>query len=140
MIVTKTIQVQTMGNTDIIDITPPVETILTESGLNEGTVTVFVTHSTAGIAVMEFEPGLIADFKAYWDRTVPRNMSYKHDAGLGEGNGHAHVRASVLGPSVTIPFADHRLATGTWQQIALVDFDIRRRTRQIVVQVMGETA
>jgi secondary thiamine-phosphate synthase enzyme len=138
MIITKTIQVQTMGNTDIVDITPEVDKIIAASSLKEGTVTVFVAHSTAGIAVMEFEPGLIADFKAYWERTVPRNTSYKHDAGLSEGNGHAHVRASVLGPSVTIPFTDRKLTTGTWQQIVLVDFDNRRRTRQIIVQIMGE--
>ena len=81
---------------------------------------------------------LIADFKAYWERTVPRNASYKHDAGLGEGNGHSHVRASVLGPSVTIPFTGSKLVPGTWQQVVLVDFDNRRRTRQIAIQIMGE--
>ena len=138
MIITKSIQVQTMGNTDIVDITPEVEHVLSGSGLKEGTAAVFVAHSTAGIAVMEYEPGLIADFKAYWERTVPRNTAYKHDAGLGEGNGHSHVRASALGPSVTVPFTDSRLVTGTWQQIVLVDFDNRRRTRQIFIQVMGE--
>jgi secondary thiamine-phosphate synthase enzyme len=139
MIVSRTIQVQTMGNTDIIDITPQLEATLREAKLKDGTATVFVAHSTAGVAVMEYEPGLIADFKAYWERTIPRNMDYKHDAGLGEGNGHAHVRASVLGPSVTIPFADGALALGTWQQVVLVDFDNRRRSRQVVIQVVGES-
>jgi len=138
MIVTKSIQIQTMGNTDIVDITHEIERVLADSGLQEGIATVFVAHSTAGIAVMEYEPGLIADFKAYWERTIPRNTAYKHDAGLGEGNGHSHVRASALGPSVTVPFTGSRLVTGTWQQIVLVDFDNRRRTRQLYIQVMGE--
>ncbi len=138
MIVTRTIQVPTMGNTDIIDITPQVEDILRESRIKEGMVTVFVAHSTAGVTVMEYEPDLITDFKAYWERIIPRNGSYKHDAGLGEGNGHAHIRASVLGPTIAVPVNNNTMVLGTWQQVVLVDFDNRRRSRQVVVQVSGE--
>ena len=138
MIVTKKISLQTQGQCDIIDITHQVEQQLAETRLNNGIVTLFVTGSTAGITTTEFEPGLVADFKSMWERVAPQNITYDHNRRWGDGNGHSHVRASLLGASLVIPFNDNKLALGTWQQIVLVDFDNRPRTRQIVLQVMGE--
>ena len=138
MIVTERISLQTKGHCDIIDITPRVEQQVAKVKVDSGTVTLFVTGSTAGITTIEFEPGLLADLKEMWQRLVPENIPYAHDRAWGDGNGHSHIRASLLGASLVIPFSHKRLALGTWQQIVLVDFDNRPRSRQIVVQVMGE--
>jgi secondary thiamine-phosphate synthase enzyme len=138
MVVTKQISLESQGNCDIIDITPEVQKRLSETDINDGTVTLFISGSTAGITTIEFEPGLIADFKEMWERTVPQELTYEHNRAWGDGNGHSHVRASVLGASLVVPFNDRRLALGTWQQIVVVDFDNRARTRQILVQIMGE--
>lgn len=138
MIATRTVQLQTRGNTDIIDITGEVARALADSRLKAGIATAFVAHSTAGITVIECEPGLLEDFKQAWERFVPRNTAYAHDRELGEGNGHAHVRASILGPSLTVPFTNGELALGTWQQIVLVDFDNRPRSRKVTLQLIGE--
>ena len=138
MVITKYLRLQTRGNTEITDITREVEHALTESKLSTGTVTVFVAHSTVGITIIENEPGLIHDFKKMWGRLIPESGNYEHDGGAGEGNGYSHVRASLLGPSVVVPFDEQRLLLGTWQQIVLVDFDIRPRSRTIVLQFMGE--
>jgi len=138
MIVTERISLQTKGHCDIIDITPQVEQQVAKAKVDSGTVTVFVTGSTAGITTIEFEPGLLADLKEMWQRLVPENIPYAHDRAWGDGNGHSHIRASLLGASLVIPFSHKRLALGTWQQIVLVDFDNRPRSRQVVVQVMGE--
>jgi secondary thiamine-phosphate synthase enzyme len=133
MIATKRISLQSKGNCDIIDITSEVELELARSGISEGTVAVFVTGSTAGVTTIEYESGLLDDFKNMWRRVVPENIGYNH-----HGNGYSHVRASLLGASLVIPFKDKKLTLGTWQQIVLVDFDNRPRSRQVVVQVMGE--
>ncbi len=138
MIVTSKIGLQSKGNCDIIDITPQVEHQLAETDIKDGTVTLFVAGSTAGITTTEYESGLLSDFPAMWDRIVPRNIPYSHDQAWGDGNGHSHVRASLLGASLVVPFNNKRLTLGTWQQIVLVDFDNRPRSRQIVVQIMGE--
>jgi secondary thiamine-phosphate synthase enzyme len=138
MIVTKKISLQSKGHGEIIDITPEVQKHLAETKLSEGTVTLFVTGSTAGITTIEFEPGLLADFKDMWERIIPQNIPYQHDKAWHDGNGHSHVRASLLGASLVIPFSGKSLALGTWQQIVLVDFDNRARSRQIVVQVTGD--
>jgi len=138
MVVTKKISLQTKGNCDIIDITSQVEKQVAETGINSGTATVFVTGSTAGVSTIEFESGLLSDFKGMWERNAPQNIPYDHDRRWGEGNGYSHVRASLLGASLVIPFNDKRLALGTWQQIVLVDFDNRPRSRQIILQIMGE--
>ncbi len=138
MVVTKRISLESKGHCDIIDITPQVEQQLAETDISEGTVTLFISGSTAGITTIEFESGLLSDFQSMWERNVPRDIPYKHDRAWGEGNGYSHVRASLLGASLVIPFTDKRLALGTWQQIVLVDFDNRPRSRQIVVQIMGE--
>jgi len=138
MIVTSKISLQSKGNCDIIDITPQVEQQLAEADIKDGTVTLFVNGSTAGITTTEYESGLLSDFPAMWDRIVPSNIPYSHDRAWGDGNGHSHVRASLLGASLVVPFNNKNLTLGTWQQIVLVDFDNRPRSRQIIVQIMGE--
>lgn len=138
MIYTGEISLKTKGDGEIIDITAKVQKHLTESGITGGSVTVFVQHSTCGITTVEYEPGLIEDLGKLWERIAPKNIPYAHDAHWGDGNGYAHVRASLLGASLTVPFTDKKLALGTWQQIILVDFDNRPRNRTIIVQVMGE--
>jgi secondary thiamine-phosphate synthase enzyme len=138
MVVTKNISLESQGNCDIIDITPEVQQQLAETNLKDGTVTLFISGSTAGLTTIEFEPGLIADFKEMWKRNVPQELTYEHNRAWGDGNGHSHVRASVLGASLVVPFNDRKLTLGTWQQIVVVDFDNRARSRQIVMQVMGE--
>ena len=138
MVVTKTISLQTKGHCDIIDITPQVEQQVAETDINNGTATLFVAGSTAGISTIEFESGLLSDFQSMWERNIPQNIPYNHDRRWGDGNGYSHVRASLLGASLVIPFSDQKLTLGTWQQIVVVDFDNRPRARQIVVQIMGE--
>ncbi len=135
---TKEISLQSRGDCDIIDITSQVANAVTESKINNGIVTLFVSGSTAGITTIEYEPNLLSDFKSMWKRAVPENIPYEHNKTWGEGNGHSHVRASVLGASLVIPFVNKRLTLGTWQQIVFVDFDNRPRRREIVVQVLGE--
>lgn len=138
MVVTKKISLQSKGHCDIIDITPQVEQQVAETEINNGTATLFVAGSTAGISTIEFESGLISDFQSMWERNVPKNIPYNHDRAWGEGNGYSHVRASLLGASLAIPFNDKRLTLGTWQQIVVVDFDNRPRSRQIILQIMGD--
>ena len=138
MVVTKRINLQTKGECDIIDITPQVEQQVAEVGINNGTVTLFVSGSTAGISTIEFESGLLSDFQGMWERNIPKNIPYNHDRRWGDGNGYSHVRASLLGASLVVPFNDKRLTLGTWQQIVLVDFDNRPRSRQIILQIMGD--
>jgi secondary thiamine-phosphate synthase enzyme len=138
MVITKKISLETKGNGDIINITPQVEQRLAEASVMKGTVTVFVVGSTAAVTTIEFEPGLLADFQNMWERNVPEDVPYNHDRAWGEGNGYSHVRASLLGASLVVPFNDKKLALGTWQQIVLVDFDNRPRSRQVILQIMGE--
>ena len=138
MVITKRISLQTKGNCDIIDITPHVEQQITETDINNGTVTLFVAGSTAGITTIEFEPGLLSDLQNMWERIVPKNIDYSHDRRWGDGNGYSHVRASLLGASLVVPFNNKKLILGTWQQIIVVDFDNRARSRQIILQIMGE--
>ena len=138
MVVTKKISLSTKGECDIVDITPQVEQQLAEAGINNGTVTVFVAGSTAGVTTIEFEPGLTGDLQSMWDRLVPKDIPYAHDRRWGDGNGYSHVRASLLGASLVVPFSNKRLALSTWQQIVLVDFDNRPRSRQIVLQIIGD--
>lgn len=138
MLINKTLEIQTNGNTDIINVTPDIERSLSESGMHEGSVTVFSMHTTCGVTIIEYEPGLLADFKKAWERLVPKDIAYEHDARWGDGNGYSHVRASMLGFSITIPVADGKLMLGTWQQVVLVDFDNRPRERKIILQFCGE--
>lgn len=137
-VVTKDIILQTKGNCDILDITSQVMKKVEESGVSNGIVTLFVSGSTAGITTIEYEPKLLSDFKSMWDSVIPQNIPYEHNKTWGDGNGHSHVRASMLGASLTIPFIDKRLTLGTWQQIGFLDFDNRPRSRKMVLQIMGE--
>lgn len=138
MVESRRININTKGNCDIIDITGQVANEIHDSGIRNGIVTIFNVGSTAGISTIEFEPGVLSDFKAMWERLVPANIGYKHDLAWGDGNGHSHLRASVLSASLTIPFNDKKMTLGTWQQIIYVDFDNRPRSREVVLQIMGE--
>ncbi len=138
MIATSSISLETGGECDVIDITPQVAKEVVDSPVGSGTATLFVAGSTAGLTTIEFESGVIADFRQAWDRLVPRDIPYDHDRRWGDGNGYSHVRASMLGCSLVVPFNQRRLTLGTWQQIVLVDFDNRPRSRQLVLQIMGE--
>lgn len=138
MIVTKRINFESKGECDIIDITPQVEQEVAQAGVNDGIVTLFVNGSTAGISTIEYEPGLISDFQGMWERNIPKSIPYDHDRRWGDGNGYSHVRASLLGASLVVPFNEKKLSLGTWQQIVVVDFDNRPRSRQVILQIMGE--
>jgi secondary thiamine-phosphate synthase enzyme len=138
MVVTENLRLHTKGRTEIVDITESVAVKLANSGINSGTITVFLAGSTAGLTTIEYESGLIADFQALWNRIAPENLRYEHNERWGDGNGYSHVRSSLLGCSLTVPFTEKKLALGTWQQIVLVDFDNRPRERIIVLQIIGE--
>ena len=138
MIFTGEINLKTRGDGEILDFTAKVQKHVTDSGISSGIATIFVTHSTVGITTVEFEPGLVEDLGKLWERLAPKNILYGHDAHWGDGNGYAHVRASLLGTSLTVPITEKKLVLGTWQQIIIVDFDNRPRSRTVVVQVMGE--
>ena len=137
-ILTEKIEIPTQGETEMVDITPLVSEQLQTSRLTEGQVLLFVPGSTGGLTTIEYEPGLVADFKSCWERLVPSRVDYQHNRAWGDGNGHSHMRASILGPSVTVPFTRKKMMLGTWQQIVYVDFDNRPRSREIVVQILGE--
>jgi secondary thiamine-phosphate synthase enzyme len=137
-VATRTIALRTHGYCDVMDITLQVQNAIQETGLNDGIATVFVPGSTGGVTTIEYEPGLEADLKTAFDRMVPTNIPYQHDHRWADGNGFAHVRSALLGPSLTVPFTRGRLLLGTWQQIVFLDFDNRSRSREIIVQVIGE--
>jgi len=137
-IITDYIPLSSKGFTDIIDITSQVAGAIHRSEIKSGTVTVFISGSTAGVTTIEYEPGLLKDLPEAFDKIAPMNRRYHHDATWGDGNGFAHVRAAMLGCSLTVPFKDSRMLLGTWQQIVVVDFDNRSRNREVVVQMMGE--
>ncbi|MDD5039461.1 MAG: secondary thiamine-phosphate synthase enzyme YjbQ [Dehalococcoidales bacterium] len=138
MVVTRKISLQTKGQCDIIDITHQVEQQIAGTDIKNGIVTIFVAGSTAGLTTIEFESGVVSDFQGMWERIVPQNIHYNHDRRWGDGNGFSHVRASLLGASLVVPFNNKSLILGTWQQIILVDFDNRARSRQIILQIIGE--
>jgi secondary thiamine-phosphate synthase enzyme len=139
MVLTRKIEVRTKGNCDIIDVTGQAAELVAESGVSDGTVTLFSVGSTAGITTTEYEPGLVKhDIKAAFERIAPADGRYEHEETWHDDNGHAHVRASLLGPSLVVPIVEGKLTLGTWQQIILVDFDTRPRTRTIVCQIIGE--
>jgi secondary thiamine-phosphate synthase enzyme len=130
-------EVQTSGQGDAHDITRTVTNAVRDSGLRDGIVTVFVVGSTAAITTIEFEPGAIGDFNALLDRLAPRDADYRHHLRWGDDNGSSHVRAALVGPSITVPLVDGALTLGTWQQIMLLEVDTRPREREIVVQMLG---
>lgn len=135
---TKSFTISTQGNCDILDITPDVSRELGQADVSSGTATVFVAGSTCAVTTIEYESGVLSDLKDAFERMAPKAMHYAHNARWGDGNGHSHVRASVLGPSLTVPFSNGSPLLGTWQQIVLVDFDNRPRTRRVIVQIVGE--
>lgn len=137
-IITSSFNVNTKGDTDIIDITDLVQNKLKDAGLQEGNVLVFVSGSTAGITTIEYEPGLLKDYPEFFEKIIPSKQNYHHDDTWHDGNGHAHVRASLQGASFTVPFSAGRLLLGTWQQIILVDFDNRPRSRNVITQFTGQ--
>ena len=135
---TFSISLNTRGDADIHDITNQIADLVADSGLNDGTVTVFCPSSTSGLTTIEYESGALSDLRRLFDEIAPQDREYAHNARWHDGNGHSHVRAALLGPSLTIPFVDFRLTLGTWQQVIYMDFDNRPRQRQLVVQIMGE--
>lgn len=138
MVTTETIHVQTRGQGDVRDLTPAVARAVASARLASGIATVFVVGSTAGVTTIEFEPGAVSDLDRAFERVAPRQAEYAHHLRWGDDNGSSHVRAAVLGPSLTVPVVDGALALGHWQQVVLVEFDVEARDRQVVVQVMGE--
>jgi secondary thiamine-phosphate synthase enzyme len=138
MVITSKITLQTQGHGDTHDITEAVARALDESGMMAGTVTIFCPGSTSGITTIEFEEGAVADLQRLFDEIVPPNREYQHNERWGDGNGHSHVRAALLGPSLSVPFFGRRMTLGTWQQVIFVDFDNRPRDREIIVQIIGD--
>jgi secondary thiamine-phosphate synthase enzyme len=137
-VVTRKIHVRTKGDSDILDLTNDLETELGKTKLKDGTVTAFVPGSTAGLTTVEYEPGLVKDLKRFFERIAPQGERYAHEETWHDGNGHSHVRASFLGPSLSVPFTNGKLILGTWQQLILIDFDNRPRSRDIILQFVGE--
>jgi secondary thiamine-phosphate synthase enzyme len=138
MISTHKHSLSTSGQGDAHDLTSTVSHAIAKSGIRSGIVVVVVVGSTAGITTIEFEPGVVADLGRAFETLAPRAANYRHHLRWGDDNGSSHVRAGILGPSLTIPFVNGELVLGTWQQIALVEFDTRPRTREIVIQIHGE--
>ena len=135
---TKNIELNTRGNADIQDITQEVTKIVGETGMHDGTVTLFTPSATSAITTIEYVSGCLADLRRLFDEIIDPARHYDHNARWGDGNGHSHVRAALLGPSLTVPFVDGRLTLGTWQQIIFVDFDNRDRQRRLVAQIIGD--
>lgn len=132
------INIQTRGETDIVDITLDVQNAVSKSKINEGIVCVFVSGSTGSVTTMEYEPGLIHDLPKALEKIAPKNVYYQHHETWHDDNGHSHVRASLMGPSITLPVKNGKLIHGTWQQLVFMEFDTRSRDRKIIVQIVGE--
>ena len=130
--------ISTKGNSDCHNITKDVQSAVTESGISRGIATVFIPGATAGVTTIEFEDGVVSDLSSAMGRLIPENIQYQHNKLCKDNNGHSHIRASLIGPSLTVPFINKRLQLGTWQQIALVDFDTRARNREYLINIIGE--
>jgi secondary thiamine-phosphate synthase enzyme len=138
MVVTRTLDLKTRAHHDLQDITPRVLEAVEESGLTSGVVTIFCPGSTGSLTTIEFEPGTVNDLRDALDRIAPPGRDYQHHLRWGDDNGTSHVRAALMGPSLTVPFVERRLTLGTWQQIVFCEFDTRARTRRLVLQLVGE--
>jgi len=138
MVKTGSIELSTRGNADVQDITPQIAQVVHESELRNGTVTIFCPSSTSALTTIEYENGCISDLQRLFEEIIPQNREYAHNARWHDGNGHSHIRAALLGPSLTIPFVGGNLTLGTWQQVIYVDFDVRARHRELVLQIIGE--
>lgn len=132
------IHLETTEETDILDITVQAREKVLQSGIDDGSMLVFISGSTAAVTTIEYESGAVDDLRKAIDRIAPRGIPYEHDKKWGDGNGYAHVRAALLGPSLTVPIHNKALLLGTWQQIVVLDFDNRPRHRKVVIQIMGE--
>lgn len=132
------IQFETGGDGSIVDLTDSMKQAVEQSQIRSGTITAFIPGSTAGITTIEYEPGLLRDIPDLMERLIPSSKSYKHDETWHDGNGFSHLRAALIGPDVTVPFVDRKLTLGTWQQVVLLDFDNRPRSRRVVFQIVGE--
>jgi secondary thiamine-phosphate synthase enzyme len=137
-VITKIIQLKLSKEDDIIDVTKQTSDAVRESELNNGLVNVFVAGSTAAVTTIEYEPGLRYDFPKMLSRIAPKDIQYRHDETWHDGNGHSHVRASLVGPSLTVPFSNGALLLGTWQQIVMLEMDTRPRERVLTIQILGE--
>ena len=137
-VVSDTIKLQTQGEGDMIDMTSQLSNIVKESKIKNGTVTIFVSGSTAAVTTIEYESGLIHDFPEMLSRIVPKDLEYEHDNTWHDGNGHSHIRSSLIGPSITIPIIHGKLTLGTWQQVVLLEMDTRSRNRTVILQIMGQ--
>lgn len=136
---TRTFSVNMQGRSHMENISDAVRHCLSQTSLQAGIVTIFVRHTTASVLIIEDEPGLRADTSTLWDNLVPADPAWQHNTGNpGEDNGHSHLRGQIQGQSLTIPFAGHQLLLGTWQAIVILDFDTRARSREIIVQMIGE--
>jgi secondary thiamine-phosphate synthase enzyme len=138
VVLTKTVQIKSKGENDMVDITQETAALIREGNLKNGIITVFVAGSTAAVTTIEYEQGLKRDFPNMLSRIAPSDIEYEHDNTWHDGNGHSHVRASLVGPSLTIPFRNRSLMLGTWQQIVLVEMDTQPRQRSVVIQIIGE--
>jgi secondary thiamine-phosphate synthase enzyme len=135
-VLTRTLTYQSKGNSELIDITADVEKLIASGNIEEGIV--FVPGSTASVTTIEFEPGLAKDLPRAMERVAPSDARYDHDLRWGDGNGMSHVRASIVGPGIVVPFTGRTMMLGTWQQIVIVDFDVKPRQRNVIVQIMGD--
>jgi secondary thiamine-phosphate synthase enzyme len=138
MVATQNFQISTNGQGDVRDVTRQVADAVSRSGMRSGIVTVFAVGSTAGMTTIEFEAGAIEDLNAVFEQLAPREGEYRHHLRWGDDNGSSHVRAAIVGPSLTVPFVDGAMVLGTWQQIVLLEFDTRARSREVIVQIIGE--
>jgi secondary thiamine-phosphate synthase enzyme len=137
-VLTKIIHIQSKGEMDIINITNQASAAIDESNIENGIITVFVSGSTAAVTTIEYEPGLMYDFPELLSRVAPKDIQYKHDNTWHDGNGHSHVRAPLIGPSLTIPIIEGNMSLGTWQQLVLLELDTRARNRNVILQMIGE--
>ena len=137
-VVTKQLSINTIGEGDILDVTENVAEAVVESSLKNGVVTIFVPGSTAALTTIEYEPGLLKDLPNALERVAPKKLEYEHERRWHDGNGHSHVRASIIGPCLTVPFVNGRLTLGTWQQIVFLELDVHSRSRQLILQIIGE--
>ena len=135
---TRSIKIHSKGENDIIDLTDKISNFVKKSGISNGTVIIFVSGSTGSVTTIEYESGLIKDFPEMLDRIAPRDLDYGHEQMWHDGNGHSHVKASLVGPSLTVPFIEGELCLGTWQQIVFLELDTRERRRNLVLQIIGE--
>lgn len=137
-VISESISLHTNGNADVYDITDRITSAVSRSGLKDGTATIFCPSSTSALTTIEYESGAVSDLRRLFDEIIPMNREYAHNERWHDGNGHSHIRAALLGPSITIPFVDRQLTLGTWQQVIYIDFDNRSRQRKLIIQLIGE--